>query len=92
MDKSFEPANQIKENKMAHTINCKQCGHEVIPTKQQVFKAFSNTIEYEYNISDEVEVLMLDAIQVHKKETGIDCLHKVMNDTTWKKIVRSLAF
>lgn len=37
------------------------------PTKQQVFEAFTNTIEFEYNISDEIEVLMLDAIQTYKK-------------------------
>jgi hypothetical protein len=60
------------------------------PTKQQVFEAFTNIIEFEYNISDEIEVLMLDAIQTYKKENEIDYLHKMMTDTTWKKIGRLL--
>jgi len=58
------------------------------PNKAQVFKAFADVIGYEYKYSDEIEALMLKAIQEHKDEYGTDYLHKVMTDTIWKKIGR----
>ncbi len=62
------------------------------PTKEQVFKAFTEVFMYgyEHKYSDELEALMLKTIQAHKVKHGTDYLHKVMTDTIWKKIGRLL--
>ena len=60
------------------------------PSKEQVFEAFTNVIGFERKYSDEIELLMLKAIQDYKGEHGTDYLHKVMTDTVWKKIGRLL--
>ena len=60
------------------------------PSKEQVFEAFTDVVRCEYKYSDEIEVLMLKAIEDHKNERGTDYLHKVMTDTIWKKIGRTL--
>lgn len=60
------------------------------PSKEQVFEAFTNVVGYEYKYSDELEKLMLDAIQHSKEEEGTDHLKEIMNDTIWKKIGRML--
>ena len=60
------------------------------PSKKQVFEAFTDVVGYKYKYSDEIEVLMLKTIEDHKNERGTDYLHKVMTDTIWKKIGRTL--
>ncbi len=58
------------------------------PNKEQVFRAFTNALDFEYEYSDEIETLMLEAIEDYKNECEVDHLHEIMTDSIWKKIGR----